>query len=50
MRGFYCNGLQLVEAAQRSWRRPDGHALLPKRILGVTFADGFEVAPENAAS
>jgi transposase-like protein len=35
---------KLVEGAQRSWRRLDGHAQLPKLILGVTFSDGLEVA------
>jgi len=35
---------KLVEGAQRSWRRLDGQAQLPKLILGVTFADGLEVA------
>jgi hypothetical protein len=38
---------KLVEAAQRSWRRLDGHAFLPKLILGVKFADGLEVVPKN---
>ena len=38
---------KLVEAAQRSWRRLDGHALVPKLILGVKFADGLEVVPKN---
>ena len=38
---------KLAEAAQRSWRRLDGHALLPKLILGVKFADGLEVVPKN---
>ena len=38
---------KLVESAQRSWRRLDGHALLPKLILGVKFADGLEVVPKN---
>ena len=47
---------KLVEGAQRSWRRLDGHAQLPKLILGVKFADGLEVAaksirqPETAAA
>ena len=40
---------KLVEGAQRSWRRLDGHAQLPKLILGVKFADGLEVAPKRAA-
>ena len=35
---------KLVEAAQRSWRRLDGHNQLPKLILGVKFSDGIEVA------
>lgn len=35
---------KLVETAQRSWRRLDGHNQLPKIIQGVKFADGLEVA------
>ncbi len=35
---------KLVEGAQKSWRRLDGHNQLPKLILAVTFADGLEVA------
>ena len=35
---------KLVEAAQKSWRRLDGHAQLPKLILGVKFVDAMEVA------
>jgi transposase-like protein len=38
---------KLAEAAQSSWRRLGGHALLPKLILGVKFADGLEVVPKN---
>jgi hypothetical protein len=34
---------KLVETAQRSWRRLDGHVQLPKLISGVQFADGLEV-------
>jgi hypothetical protein len=34
---------KLVEAAQKSWRRLDGHNQLPKLILGVKFPDGLEV-------
>jgi putative transposase len=34
---------KLVEAAQKSWRRLDGHNQLPKLILGVKFADGLEL-------
>jgi Transposase, Mutator family len=31
---------KLVEGAQKTWRRIDGHNQLPKLILGVKFADG----------
>ena len=34
---------QLLEGAQKSWRRLDGHNQLPKLVLGVIFADGIEV-------
>jgi hypothetical protein len=34
---------KLLEAAQKSWRRLDGHNQLPKLILDVTFNDGIEV-------
>ena len=34
---------KLVEGAQKSWRRLDVHALLPKLILGVKFINGLEV-------
>ena len=34
---------KLAEAAEKSWRRLDGHNQLPKVILGVRFADGMEV-------
>src|SRR5262245_22106539 len=37
---------KLVETAQRSWRRLDGHSQLPKLILGVKFTDGL-VSPLN---
>lgn len=40
---------KLVEGAQKHWRRLDGHALLPKLILGVKFANGLEVVPKKAA-
>jgi len=40
---------KLVEGAQKSWRRLDGHTQLPKLILGVKFADGLEVAATKAA-
>src|ERR1700730_15949290 len=34
---------KLLEGAQKSWRRLDGHTQLPKLVLGVTFNDGIEV-------
>ena len=37
---------KLVEGAQKTWRRHDGHdghALLPKLILGVKFTNGLKV-------
>ncbi|MBU2582286.1 MAG: IS256 family transposase [Alphaproteobacteria bacterium] len=47
---------KLVEGAQKSWRRLDGHTQLPKLIMGVKFADGLEVTakairqPDTAAA
>jgi putative transposase len=41
---------KLVDAAQKSWRRLDGHNQLPKLLQGVRFADGIEVAAARAAS
>ena len=41
---------KLAEAAERSWRRLDGHNQLPKLILGVKFADGIEVVKSHAQS
>jgi putative transposase len=40
---------KLVEAAQKSWRRLDGHNQLPKLIQGVMFTDGLEVAVKPTA-
>ena len=34
---------KLAEAAEKSWRRIDGHNQLPKVILVVKFTDGIEV-------
>ena len=34
---------KLAEAAEKSWRRLDGHNQLPKIILDVQFTDGMEV-------
>jgi hypothetical protein len=39
---------KLAEAAERSWRRLDGHNQLPKITLGVRFADGIEVVRSQA--
>ena len=41
---------KLVDAAQKSWRRLDGHNQLPKLIQGVRFTDGIEVAANSASS
>jgi transposase-like protein len=35
---------KLVDAAQKRWRRLDGHNQLPKVVLGAKFKDGLEVA------
>ena len=34
---------KLVDGAQNTWRRLDGHNQLPKIIQGVKFTDGNEV-------
>jgi putative transposase len=39
---------KLLEAAQKSWRRLDGHNQLPKLVLGVTFNNGIEVIAKAA--
>ena len=39
---------KLAEAAEKSWRRLDGHHHLPKVIRGVTFTDGVEVVSRQA--
>jgi putative transposase len=41
---------KLAEAAEKSWRRLDGHNQLPKVILGVKFADGVEVRSQAQAA
>src|SRR5690348_10967261 len=41
---------KLVDAAQKSWRRLDGHNQLPKLIQGVRFTDGIEVAANPVSS
>lgn len=40
---------KLVDGAQKTWRKLDGHNQLPKIIQGVKFADGLEVAVKPAA-
>jgi putative transposase len=39
---------KLAEAAEKSWRRLDGHNQLPKIILGVKFTDGIEAVRPQA--
>jgi hypothetical protein len=39
---------KLAEAAEKSWRRLDGHNQLPKVILGVQFTDGVEIVRSQA--
>jgi putative transposase len=39
---------KLAEAAEKSWRRLDGHNLLPKVVLGVKFTDGDELVRSQA--
>jgi putative transposase len=39
---------KLAEAAEKSWRRLDGHNQLPKVILGVKFTDRIEVVKSQA--
>ena len=43
---------KLAEAAEKNWRRLDGHNLLSKLIMGVKFADGIEITsrPQAAAA
>jgi putative transposase len=39
---------KLAQAAERTWRRLDGHNQLSKVILGIKFADGIEVVKSQA--
>jgi transposase-like protein len=41
---------KLAEAAEKSWRRIDGHNQLPKVIHGVRFADGIEIKSQAQAA
>ena len=38
-----CAEVKLIEGAQKTWRRLDGHDQLPKVFLGVRFSDRLEV-------
>jgi hypothetical protein len=40
--------VKLAQAAEKTWRRLDGHNQLPKIILDVTFTDGIEVVRSQA--
>lgn len=39
--------LKLLEAAQKSWRRLDGHNQLPKLVIHVTFNGGIIAKPTD---
>ena len=39
---------KLIEAAEKSWRRLNGHNQLPKLSLGVKVTDGIEVLRPQA--
>ena len=39
---------KLAEAAEKSWRRLNGHNQLPKIIIGIKFADGIEAVRSQA--
>jgi putative transposase len=41
---------KLADAAEKNWRRLDGHKLLPKLILGLKFADGIEFTLQAQAA
>jgi transposase-like protein len=38
---------KLAQAAEKSWRRLDGHNQLPKLILGIKFIDGVEAVRQD---
>jgi hypothetical protein len=40
----------VAEAAEKSWRRLDGHNQLPKVVLGVKFTDGIEIRSQAQAA
>ena len=39
---------KLAEAAEKNWRRLNGHNQLPKVILGVKFTNGMEILKSQA--
>jgi putative transposase len=39
---------KLTQHAQNHWRKLNGHALLPKVLSAVRFADGIEQIPQPA--
>ena len=39
---------KLAEAAEKTWRRLNGHNQLPKIILGIKFTDGIEIVRSQA--
>jgi len=39
---------KLAEAAEKSWRRLNGHNQLPKIMLRIKFTDGIEVVRSQA--
>jgi putative transposase len=39
---------KLAEAAEKSWRRLNGHNQLPKIILGIKFTDGIKIVRSQA--
>ena len=38
---------KLAQAAEKSWRRLDGHHHLPKVIRGIKFTNGIEVVSQK---
>jgi transposase-like protein len=41
---------KMIQAAQSSWRKFDGHNQLPKVIEGIKFIDGIEDRQNHAAA
>ena len=41
---------KMIEAAQKSWRKLDGHNQVPKVIEGIKFTDGIEARPDYVAA